>query len=402
MAGSFRAVKVTDRVFWVGAVDWGLRDFHGYATGRGSTYNAYLVLADKVALVDTVKAPFMEEMLARVASVIEPSRIDYIVSNHSEMDHSGCLHQVAARVGAERVFASKMGVKALAAHFHEGGVTAVADGETLSLGNATLTFLETPMLHWPDSMMTYLAEEGGGILFSQDGFGMHLASAERFDEELPEPVLLYEAAKYYANILLPYSPLILKALERLRFSGLPLGIIAPDHGPVWRGRVDWILGLYERWATQRPTMKAVVAYDTMWGSTALMARAVADGLAAGGASPKVLPLAGSHRSDVVTELLEAGALLVGSPTMNNGLFPTVADLLCYLHGLRPHNKVGAAFGSYGWSGEAVGRMEEELRGMGVEPAVDGLKVQYVPTEEDLARCRAFGESVAARLKEVCA
>ena len=312
MLTSFGAVQISEHVYWVGAVDWEIRDFHGYATDRGTTYNAYLVLADKVTLIDSVKAPFRDELLARITSVVDPSDIDIVVSNHAEMDHSGCLPDVVDVIQPEHVYASKMGVKALQSHFHgRFEVTPVEDGGTLDLGNVELTFLETRMLHWPDSMFTYLAADQ--VLFSQDAFGMHLASTERFDDGVDEGVLDDEAAKYYANILMPYSPMVKKLLARVKELDLPFKLVAPDHGPIWRSRFATAVESYERWAEQKPTLKAVVVYDTMWGSTAKMARAIADGLAAGGAKPSLIPLQGSHRSDVAAELLEAGALLVGYP-----------------------------------------------------------------------------------------
>jgi len=393
----FTAVQITDRVYWVGAIDWAIRDFHGYSTSRGTTYNAYLVLADKITLIDTVKAPFKDELLSRIASVLDPGRIDYIVSNHSEMDHSGCLREVMGIVKPEKVFASQMGVKALSENLHiEGGIEAVKDGSSLSLGNMTLTFLETRMLHWPDSMIALLAEED--LLFSQDGFGMHLASTERFDDQIPKEIWTQEAAKYYANILLPYSPLILKLLERVGELGLSPKIIAPDHGPVFRQSPGEIVGLYGKWAAQKPTNKAVVTYDTMWQSTAVMARAIGDGLAAGGASPRLMPLGSSHRSDVATEILDAGALIVGSPTLNNNMFPTVADVLTYLKGLRPKNLVGAAFGSYGWGGEAPKQIAGVLAEMKIDLVGDPLRVKYVPDAQALSVCRALGTEIAQRLE----
>ncbi len=392
----YTAVQVTDRVYWVGAIDWGVRDFHGYATQRGSTYNAYLVLADKIALVDTVKAPFVGELLARIGSVVDPGRIDYVISNHAEMDHSGGLPEVLAAARPEKVFASTLGVKALSEHFSlPSEVTAVKDGESLSLGGATLHFVEARMLHWPDSMMTYLAEDR--VLLSNDAFGMHLASSRRFADEIEAATLEREAARYYANILLPLSPLVGKLLEKVGKLGIAIEVVAPSHGPIWRkdsGRVvDWYAG----WAAGKANRKAVVAYDSMWQSTAAMARAIGDGLAAAGVETRVMPLRESHRSDVATELLQAGALLVGSPTLNNGVFPTVADALSYLKGLKPRNLVGAAFGSYGWSGEAVGQIEEALREMKVEPASEGLRVKYVPDRESLSECSALGRRVAEHI-----
>ncbi len=396
--GAFKAVKVTDSVYWVGAVDWGVRDFHGYATQRGTTYNAYLVLADKIALVDTVKAPFTGELLSRVASVVDPQRIDYIVSNHAEMDHSGGLPEVAAAVKPEKILASTMGVKALSEHFRlEAEVAPVKDGEALGLGNATLAFVEARMLHWPDSMATYLTDQR--LLLSNDAFGMHLASSQRFADEVHQSIVEYEAAKYYANILMPLSPLVTRLLDKVSGLGIEIDVIAPSHGPIWREDPGRVVGWYARWAAQEPANKAVIAYDTMWQSTAMMAQAIGDGLAAAGADVKVMPLRASTRSDVITELLDAGALIVGSPTLNNGLFPTVADLLTYAKGLKPLNLIGAAFGSYGWSGEAVEQIERVLTEMGVELAADGLKVKYVPGDDALGQCSALGSQIGERLAE---
>ena len=392
----FKAVRVSQHVYWVGAIDWAIRNFHGYLTSRGTTYNAFLVLADKITLIDTVKAPFRDEMLSRIASVIEPEKIAYIISNHSEMDHSGCLVEAITILKPEMVFASSLGVKTLAEHFELGCETqAVKDGQSLSLGDVKLTFIETRMLHWPESMFTYLNEDE--LLFSQDGFGMHLASSERFDEKIAYDVLEAEAAKYYANILLPFSALVTKLLKRVSTLGLPIRTIAPDHGPIWRKYVDRILSLYSRWAAQQPDKKAVVVYDTMWQSTAMMARAVCQGLTDASVSAKLMPIGPAHRSDIATELLDSGALIVGSPTMNNNILPSVADVLTYLKGLKPRNLIGAAFGSYGWSGEAVGQINGLLREMNVKLVSEGVKARYVPGTDALAECRLLGELVGKTL-----
>ena len=397
----FKAVKVTDRVYWVGVVDWGLRNFHGYTTHLGSTYNAYLILADKVTLVDTAKVYFKEELMARIASVIDPKRIDYIISNHSEMDHSGSLPWVVEQVKPEKVFASVMGVKTLKEQLHwDVDVVPVKTGDTLDLGNMRVSFIETRMIHWPDSMFSYLEDEG--VLFSQDAFSLHLATNRIFADEIDPSLLWREAATYYANILMPYSPLILKLLKQVKEMGLKPKIVATDHGPIWRREEDIarILSLTEKWALQKPTKKAVVVYDTMWGSTELMAKTIADGLREGGATAKVMPMGGSHRSDVATEVLEAGALVAGAPTLNNNLFPSMADILTYLKGLRPQNLIGAAFGSYGWSGESVKQVREALEAMNVE-VVGEVKSKYVPTQEVLQECFDMGLKIAQKLNEMC-
>ena len=268
MENYLKAVQVTDKVWWVGAIDWNLREFHGYRTARGTTYNAYLVLADKITLIDTVKAPFKDEMMQRVASVIgDPAKIDYIVSNHAEMDHSGALPEVIAEVKPEKVFASTMGVKALDAHFRIGpALTAVKTGEVISLGNMSMTFVETRMLHWPDSMISYIPEQK--ILFSQDGFGMHLATDKLFADENDAAVVEQEMRRYYANILLLYAPQTLKLLEDLPKLNLAIDVIAPDHGPLWRrSLLGRPMDYYAKWAAQKPEKRAVVVYSTMWHST---------------------------------------------------------------------------------------------------------------------------------------
>jgi len=393
----FKAVKVTDRVYWVGAIDWAVRDFHGYLTSRGTTYNAYLVMAEKVTLIDTVKAPFTNELLARIGSVIAPGRIDYVVSNHSEPDHAGGLADVIRVVKPEKVFASKMGAKALANLYRIGEVTEVADLDEVSLGDMTITFAETRMCHWPDSMIGYLHEDK--LLFSQDGFGMHLAGYERFADQLDQALLDAEAAKYYANILLPLSNFVTKALDKLNGLNLPLDVLAPDHGPIWRQVPGKIIDDYARWARQERTSKAVVVYGTMWKSTDLMARAVGEGLSAGGAVTRLMPLSGCHRSDVATELLDAGALVVGSPTINNQVFPALADVLSYVKGLRPKGLIGGAFGSSGWSGEAVKHIQAALVEMDIEPVSDPVGANYLPTDDDLKRCYDLGMKVAGKMAQ---
>ncbi|MEO0080177.1 MAG: FprA family A-type flavoprotein, partial [candidate division WOR-3 bacterium] len=370
----------------------------GYTTNRGTTYNAYLILADKITLIDTVKSPFKDELLSRIASVINPVDIDYIISNHAEMDHSGALPAIIEAVKPEKVFASANGVKALREHFHfDYELVAVQDGDTLDIGNLTLKFLETRMLHWPDSMVTYLVEDE--LLFSQDGFGMHLAHSKRFADETELDLMLYEAKKYYANILLPYSGLVAKLLERIK--GLSIKTIAPDHGPIWRKEPETIVRWYRQWAEQQPGRKLVIAYDTMWHSTALMAQAIADGAMESGVDTKVMPLRASDRSAIMTEILDAGAVAIGSPTINNGLFPTIADLLTYMKGLKPRNKVGATFGSYGWSGEASSIIAQELHGMGWELVGEPLRVKFVPDDAAKQKCRDLGRLIATRVSEKC-
>ena len=398
MSNIYSAVKVSEHVYWVGAIDWSIRDFHGYTTPHGSTYNAYLVMADKITLIDTVKAPFMDEMLLRIASVVDPAKIDYIVSNHSEQDHSGCLLDVISRVKPEKVFASAVGVKTLNDILHsETSILPVKDGEMLSLGNMDLKFMETRMIHWPDSMFSFLEKDG--VLFSQDAFGMHLATFERFADELPDDMLEYEAATYYANIVLPYSPVVLKTLQKVSASGWVINIFAPDHGPIWRKDLGRIIDLYQKWAQQKTTNKAVVVYATMWHSTEMMAKAIAEAMAAQGVRVKILSMNDVHRSEVIYEVLEAGALIVGSPTLNNNILPQMADVMTYLKGLKPANLIGAVFGSFGWSGESVKDLEAILKEMKVDIVAETISVKHVPNQDALIRCHDLGRALAAELKK---
>jgi len=392
MTTQYLPVKITDKVFWVGAIDWNIRDFHGYLTNRGTTYNAYLILGQKNVLIDVVKKGFERELLARISHLIDPQQIDLIISNHSELDHSGSLPEVLEAVKPEAVYASKMGVKALEEHFHRNmSITELKDGAAMDFAGNIFSFYETRMLHWPDSMFTFYHQDK--ILFSQDGFGMHLASEERFDDELELPLLEKEAAKYYANILLPYSPVAGKLLNKLQSLGLQFNYIAPDHGPVWRKNAGRILSLYSDWAAGKQSLKTVIIYDTMWGSTAKMAEAAAEGVKSAGVEAVLLSLKEHHRSDIATEILGAGAIIVGSPTLNTNLYPTIADALSYIEGLRPGNLLGAAFGSYGWNCRAVELIEDWLGRLKVEIVTPGVKVKYVPTEGDLVMCREMGAKV---------
>ncbi len=399
--GPCTAEKLTDKVYWVGAIDWGVRDFHGYLTSRGSTYNAFLIIDEKITLIDTVKKPFMNEMLARISSVIPPEKIDVIVSNHSEMDHTGCLPQVMEIVKPEKIYASVMGKKALGSHFHfdDSIITPVKSGESISLGTSNLTFVETRMLHWPDSMVSYLDTDK--VMFSQDGFGMHLASTERYDDQLSPYVLRQEAEKYFANILLPFSPMVTGLMKKLEDLNLDIDLLCPDHGPLWRSDIQGILAMWKEWALQKCSRKAVIIYDTMWKSTGMLAEAACDGLASQGISVRVMPLESAHRSDVATAVLDSGALLVGSPTINGQMFPRVADVLTYLKGLKPRNLVGGVFGSFGWSGEAVKQVEKYMEEMKIPLVAESLNVNYVPDGDSLMKARELGITVGRNLVERC-
>jgi len=389
-------VEIAEGIFWVGVIDWNIRDFHGYSTKHGSTYNAYLILDDKITLIDTVKKEFADELIANISQIVDPKKINYVISNHTEMDHSGSLARVMHKVGENKpLYCSKMGHKNLSRHFpQKWNYQPVENGGELSLGKRTLTFLETRMLHWPDSMFSYVNEDK--ILFSSDAFGQHYAGLERFDDQVGDAIMPH-AKKYFANILLLYSHLIVKLVDTVTGMGLALDMICPDHGIIWRKDPSKIINAYVKWSNQEPKRKALVVYDTMWHSTEMMAEAIVDALGQEGVDARPMHLRAWHRSDIITEVLDAGAVIVGSPTLNNGLFPTVSDFLTYMKGLKPKNKIGAAFGSFGWSGEAVKLINNELEDMKFELLDPGVKIQYVPDDESIAVCYELGKKIARAL-----
>ncbi len=390
-------VKLTEKIYWVGAVDWDVRDFHGYSTNRGTTYNAFLIMDEKITLIDTVKKTKKNDMIARIKEIVDPKKIDYIVVNHVEMDHSGSLPDMVELIQPEKIICSKMGEKALRQHFHHDDWPYVIakPGEDLSLGSKTLSFLETRMLHWPDSMFTYLVEDK--ILFSSDAFGEHLGTSERFDDEVDQAILMEELTKYYANILTLYSPLVKKLIAKVKEMNLEIKMIAPDHGVIWRTNTSMPLEAYDKWSQNKGDGNALIIYDTMWHSTEMMAKEVGTGLQDEGISYKLLNLRYNHRSDVMREVLNASAIVLGCSTLNNGLLPRMAGFLMYMRGLRPTNKIGAAFGSFGWSGESVKLLNAAMTDMKFDIVDDGLKVKYVPEEGDLSQCTELGRKVGRAL-----
>jgi len=388
-------VMLREDVYWVGAIDWNLREFHGYSTHHGTTYNAYLIIDEKVALIDTVKAPFYQEMLSRIKEIVDPKDIDYVVSNHVEMDHSGSLPMMMKEARKAKVITvERCGESGLKDNFHaDWELTPVKEGDEISLGKRKLAFIPIPMLHWPDSMATYLVEDE--ILFPNDAFGQHFATSKLFDDEVDLEAVMAEATKYYATILMPFGDLILRALDKL--SGLKIKMIAPSHGIIWRSHPERITNSYAAWGRGDTKSKALVIYDTMWGSTEKMAQALAEGIGEAGVEVRLYGLSQSDRSDIIKEILGAKGIIVGSPTINNGMLPTVAAFLCNLKGLKPKGKVGAAFGSYGWAGAAVKQIEEELGKAGVEVIKSDLAIKFVPDEDAIKKCIDFGRAMASKI-----
>ncbi|MCS7123863.1 MAG: flavodoxin domain-containing protein [Candidatus Bathyarchaeota archaeon] len=390
-------IKISEDIFWVGIVDWDVRDFHGYLTEHGTTYNAYLIVDEKTALVDTVKYPFHEELVEKINEIIGLEQLDYIVINHVEMDHSSALPYIIKEAKNAKIVASKKGKESLTKHYGENlAIEAVKTGDRLKLGKRTLTFIEAPMLHWPDSMFTYVVEDA--ILMPNDAFGQHLATSARFDDEVDEALLMREAAKYYANILMPLSELVKSKIQEIIDMKIPIRIIAPSHGVIWRSNPVKIVEAYRRWSEGVPKDKAVIVYDSMWGSTAMMARAIADGIASQGVEVKFFKLRESDVTEIVTEILEAKAVVVGSPTLNNSMFPAVSAFLTYVTGLKPKGKLWAFFGSYGWGGGAVKQMMEITKKAGFEVYESPLEVRYVPTSSEIKECLNFGRSIAQKMK----
>jgi anaerobic nitric oxide reductase flavorubredoxin len=390
-------VSLAENIYWVGAIDWNIRDFHDYTTRRGTTYNAYLILDDKIALVDTVRHNFSNDLLRNVCDIISPEKIDYIIVNHVEMDHSGALPLVKEYMKNAQIIASTRGKDAIIQHYGDKfNIQTVKTGDQLKLGARTLEFVEAPMLHWPDSMFTYVLPDK--ILMPNDAFGQHLATSERFDDEIDQHIMMEEAKTYYANILMLFGPLITRKLDEVTKLGVAPVMIAPSHGIIWRSNPAKIISAYVDWAVCKSKPKIAIVYDTMWGSTEKMAKAVADGAISQGVDVKILKLRATDLTDVVTEILDSKAVIVGSPTLNNGIFPTLSQFLTYITGLKPKDKIWSFFGSFGWGGGAVRGMEEMARKAGFEIHEPGIEAKYIPKAEDLKKCFELGQQIAKEAK----
>ena len=390
----YKSYKVADKFYWVGAIDWNLRDFHGYSTEKGSSYNSFLMVDDKTTLFDTVKASFMDEMLERIKDVVELTKIDYIVVNHVEMDHSGSLAKVVDIIKPEKIICSAKGKEALLNHFKrpDWPYHVVKTGDKISTGKQSISFIETPMLHWPDSMFSYINEQK--ILVSSDAFGQHWATSERFDDEVDFGELVFQAGKYYANIIMPYSNLVQNLLKTVGEMGLKIDLIAPDHGLMWRKNIPAIIKSYDNWSKPLLKKKAVIVFDTMWKSTELMAQQVAEGLISQGVIVKLMKMGENDRSDVMTEVLDAKAIMFGSSTLNNDVLPRMADVMTYVKGLKPADRIGACINSYGWNPTVIKKLNTELEASGIKLVDEGIAVKYVPEQSDLKKCFDMGVKIS--------
>jgi len=387
-------------VYWVGAVDWPRKHFHGHelSTHRGSSYNSYLILDEKVVLVDTVLQSFQDELIRNISEIIDPAKIDIVVVNHCELDHSGALQAVIQHAPSATIVASTRGRESVEGHFHQSlNLKIVRTGDRIRIGENELVFIEAPMLHWPDSMFTYLT--GRNILMPNDAFGQHYATAFRFNDQVDQQELYEEALKYYANILNPFSNAVAKKISELLALNLPIDTIAPSHGVIWRDDPLQIVRKYQEWAAQKPEPRAVILFDTMWNATRHMAEAIEDGLVESGVDCKLLYMPVTDRNDAIVDIFKAKALVIGSSTLNNGLLPPILTALADIKGLKFKNKIGAAFGSYGWSGEAVKLIEEHFQKCQIPVVGESLKVKWQPTKDDLDTCREYGRRIADAVKQ---
>ncbi|MCE8425129.1 MAG: flavodoxin domain-containing protein [Candidatus Methanoperedens sp.] len=400
MENDAMVVELKKDVFWVGTVDWNLKKFHGheYSTHRGTTYNSYLIVDEKIALVDTVWGPFSHELIENIKKIIDVKKIDYVIANHAETDHSGGLPELMELIPDATVVVSEKGRESIPKHYHEDwNFKVVTTGDSISLGKNSLVFVKATMLHWPDSMFTYLT--GKNILMPNDAFGQHYASSARFNDEVDPAELYQEAIKYYANILTPFSDLVIKKIDEFKKLNIPVDIIAPSHGIIWRKDPMQIVEKYYEWASGGNDGSIVIIYDTMWKGTEKMAFAISEGLEKEGVRFKLFNMAVCDRNDVLTEVFKAKGILVGSPALNNGLLPTIKPILEDLKGLRFKNKFGAAFGTYGWSGENVKLLEENLEKAKIKVLQEGIKFKWQPTKEELEKCVEFGIGFAKKLKK---
>lgn len=396
------SISVKNNIHWVGKIDWELRKFHGdeYSTHRGSTYNAYLIKEDKVALIDTVWQPFSKEFVDGLARVVDLKKIDYVIANHAEIDHSGALPELMRRIPDTPIYCTKNGVKSLKGHYHQDwNFQVVKTGDRLSLGGKELVFVEAPMLHWPDSMFCYLT--GDNVLFSNDAFGQHYASEYMFNDLVDQNELYDECIKYYANILTPFSALVTQKIDEVLSFKLPLDVICTSHGVIWRDKPEQIVEKYLKWADSYQENQITVVYDTMWNGTRVMAEKIAEGIGAadGDVTVKLFNLAKTDKNDVITEIFKSRAILMGSPTINRGVLVSVGGILEEIRGLKFKNKKAAAFGCYGWSGESTKIISESLEAAGFELVDDGIKAMWNPDAENVEKCVQYGSRFAENTRE---
>ena len=394
------SLKIKDSITWVGKVDWEIRKFHGeeYSTHRGSTYNSYLVRDEKTVLIDTVWSPFAREFVDNLRKEIALDKIDFIIANHAEGDHSGALPELMKCIPDTPIYCTSNGVNSFKGHFHKDwNFKVVKTGDTISLGSKELIFIEAPMLHWPDSMFCYLTKDN--VLFSNDAFGHHYASELMFNDLVDQAELYQECIKYYANILTPFSMLVDKKIKEVLALNVQVDMICPSHGMMWRQDPLQIVKKYSEWANNYKENHITILYDTMWNGTRRMAEAIAQGMVKEDRelAIKLFNIARSDKNDVITEVFKSKALLVGSPTINRGILSAVGGILEEMRGLGFKNKKAAAFGAYGWSGECIKIISERLKESGFELLNDGIREKWNPNDESIGNCIQFGRDIATQL-----
>jgi len=393
-------IEIKKNIYWVGVRDWALRKFHGeeLSTHRGSSYNSYLIKDKKTVLVDTAWDPFKEQYVETLEKEVGLNNIDLIVVNHSEIDHSGSLEYLLEKIPDTPIYCTKNGMDILKRHYNKDwNFNIVKTGDTINIGEYDLVFVEMQMLHWPDSMLTYV--KGANLVLSNDAFGQHFAARSLFNDEVDECELYQEAIKYYANILTPFSALVKKKIEQIRSMNLPIDMIAPSHGVIWRKDPMQIIDKYYEWSSGYNEGTALIIYDTMWNGTKMMAEAIAQGFANKNVKFKIFNTAVTDKSDLITEIFKASAVVAGCPTVNNVLLSSMAAILNEIKGLKFKNKVGGAFGCYGWSGESPAIINNILKEAGFKVEVEPVKFRYRPTKDELEQCVKFGETLAEKLNQ---
>jgi len=392
------AIEILPGIYSVGVVDWNVRNFHGhtYTTQRGSSYNAYLIVDEKVALVDTVYGPFTQELIDNIQEIIPLEKIDYIIANHVETDHSGALLGVMPLCPKAKLLGTAKCRDGLQKHYYKNwDFQVVKTNEQLKLGRRSLTFIEAPMIHWPDSMFTYCPQDG--LLMPNDAFGQHFATSSRFDDQVDPCALMQEAKKYYANILWPLGSVILKKIQDIQKLDLPIKMIAPSHGVIWRKDPGKIINAYLSWAKGETEDKVVVVYETMWGATEKMARKIMEGLISAGIEAVLFDVASSDRTEIITQMLTAKGFIFGSSTHDNDMLPNIAAFLEMVKGFKPKERKVSFFGSYGWAGGADKEMQEMLKDSGLQ-VHPGISFKYLPDPSELKSCFEFGKQFAESLK----
>lgn len=390
---------VKNNVSWVGKVDWELLKFHGddYSTHKGSTYNSYLIEEEKTVLIDTVWMPFADEFVANLQKEIDLNKIDYIVVNHGEVDHSGSLPALMKLIPGKPIYCTANAVKSLKGQYHQDwDFHVVKTGDKIDVGNGKeLIFVEMSMLHWPDSMACYLTKDN--ILFSNDAFGQHYATEKLFNDLVDQCELFNECIKYYANILTPFSAILRKKLAEVISLGLQIDIIATSHGVIWRDKPMQIVEKYAKWADDYQENQISVIYDTMWNGTKELAERIAEGigLADTDVTVKLFNLAKNDDNDVITEVFKSKTVVVGSPTVGNSVLHSVAGFMHLMKGLKFKNKKAAAFGCYGWSGEGTKVILDSMKNAGFELIdEEGLRNSWNPSESVKEEAVRFGMKIA--------